>query len=85
MNLFCYLGDKDALICGVEGISSMTFCSSADANPELLAGLLLDQNLLHPRRRRIPPHQHADLLFVGQQGPHGFLVRGVPQVDGVHL
>lgn len=40
---------------------------------------------LHPRRRGVPPHQHADLLLVGQQGSHGLLVRGVPQVDGVHL
>lgn len=85
MNWFCYLGDKYALIRGVKGIPSVTFGSSADADSELLPRLLLDQDLLHPGRWRIPPHQHADLLFVGQEGPDGFLVRGVSEVDGVHL
>lgn len=40
---------------------------------------------LHPGRGGVSAHQHADLLLVGQQGSHGLLVRGVPQVDGVHL
>lgn len=40
---------------------------------------------LHPGWRRVPPYQHADLLLIGQQGAHSFLVRGVTQVDGVHF
>ena len=40
---------------------------------------------LHPWRRGVPAHQHADLLLIGQQSSDRFLVGGVSQVDAVDL
>lgn len=33
----------------------------------------------------VPPHQHANLLLIGQQGSHSFLVCGMTKVDQVHF
>lgn len=63
----------------------MTFGTSTNTDAQLFTRLLKDDNLLHPGRRWIPAYQHPNLLLVGQQRSHGFLVCGVTQVDAVHL
>lgn len=40
------LGDEDAFICGVKGVSCMTLRPAANTNAKLLPWLFLDHNFL---------------------------------------
>lgn len=40
---------------------------------------------LHPRWRWVSPNHHGELLSVGEQRVHCFLVGGMAQVNAVHL
>lgn len=41
-----YLGNEDALICGVKGVACMAFSSAPDADAQLFPRLLMNDNLL---------------------------------------
>lgn len=45
-----YLGNEDALICGVKGVACMAFSSAPDADAQLFSRLLVNDNLLQNRR-----------------------------------
>ncbi len=45
-----YLGNEDALICGVKGVACMAFSSAPDADTQLFSRLLVKHNLLQYHR-----------------------------------